>query len=194
MTRPSLNVRQLLTRRAVLKLGLGTAGAALLVGGGGAAWLLSDRPAGPGLLALSNEEAVFVRALGDTLFPPENPIGVAAADVDIVGGADAYIDGLLPRDRRGLRALLTAVEQWPRVSLSSGKRFSELPLAGRIAIVRAFEDSTVTERRMLGSLLRTLIGLTYFDDPRVLAALAFRPGCLPTLPAAPDERPRAGGP
>lgn len=178
----ALNVRPLLTRRRLLKLGVGLGGVALLLGGGGS-WLLADRPARAGLKVLSDGEASFVEALADALFPAGNPLGVPASAVDVVGGADAYIAGMLPRDRKGLRALLRAIEQWPRMSMESTRRFSELDVPARVEVLRAFDDSSVVERRLLGSLLRTLVAVSYFDDARVLAALSFTAGCEP-MPAS----------
>jgi hypothetical protein len=170
-------LRHLLTRRRLLKLGLGLGGAAIVAGGGATAWLLSDRPAAAGRAALSEREAAVVAALADAYFPPGSPLGVSVEDVDVVSGADAYIAGLLAKERRLLRALLTAIDQWPRVTLSSPARFSAWPRSDRVKALRALDESPVPEKRQLAGLLRALVAMPFFDDPRVLQAVGFSWGC-----------------
>ncbi len=140
-------------------------------------WLVSDRPVAAGRRALSEREAAVVYAIGEAHFPPGNPLGISVRDVDVVSGADAFIAGMLDRERRLLRALITAFDQWPRVSFSSSSSFSHAPLADRIAMFRAFEDSDVAERRLVGALLRTMVGIPFFEDPRAQAAIEFEGGC-----------------
>ena len=173
-------MRQRLTRRRLLRAGL-VFGGVVVAAGGGARWLVSDRPVGVGRLALSAREAGVVAALADAHFPPGNQLGKSAADVDVVSLADAYVASLLPEDRRLFRALLTAFDQWPRVSFASTATFSALDRAARIDALKRFEDSPRVERRLIASLLRTLVGLPFFEDAAVLAAVGYAPGCgLPT--------------
>lgn len=169
-------LRQALTRRRLFSVGAGF-GALAIAAGGGARWLVSDRPTAGGRQALSAREERVVAALAEAHFPPGNALGVSVLDVDVVSGADAYIAGLLPQDNRLLRALLTAFDQWPRLTLSSTSTFSALPLAGRISELRAFEDSPMAERRLIASLFRALVGMPFFEDPRALASIGFLPGC-----------------
>jgi hypothetical protein len=152
-------------------------GVVALVAGGGALWLVSDRPAEGGRRALSAREARVVLALAEAYFPLGNPLGVSVVDIDIVSGADAYIAGLLQKEQRLIRALLTAFDQWPRVSLSSTRTFSSLPLAERIDVLRTFEGSPVMERRLIASLFRALVGMPFFEHPLALASIGYAPGC-----------------
>lgn len=152
-------------------------GALAIAAGGGAYWLVSDRPAALGRSALSAREAAVVYAIGEAHFPPGNPLGVSVTDVDVVAGADAFVSGMLDRERRLLRALLTAFDQWPRLTFASSSTFSSASLADRIAMFRAFETSDVAERRIVGSLLRALVGIPFFEDAKALAAIGFEPGC-----------------
>ncbi len=170
-------MRQRLTRRTLLKAGIGF-GVVAVAAGGGARWLVSDRPSAPGRVALSAREAGVVQALAEAHFPPGNVLGVSAADVDVVDGADRYVASLLPEDRRLLRALLTAFDQWPRVSLSSTSTFSALPVDERVRELAAFEGSPRLERRLIASLLRTLVGMPFFEDERALAAVGHTEGCV----------------
>ena len=114
---------------------------------------------------------------------PPSPSRRTYSKPGIVGGVDAYAARLLPRERQLLRVLMRAIEQWPRLSLSSTARFSTLDVTARQQVLRAFEDSSLTERRLLGTLLRGLVGMPLFDDPRFLAAIGHKHGCgLQILP------------
>lgn len=172
------------TRRTLLGAGL-VFGAAALGAGGLAAFLFVARDAGRGREVLSDVEARFVDALADAYFPVGNPLGVAARDVDVAAGLDAHLRRVLPRERRLLRGVLLAFEQWPRMSLASSRRFSELPLEARVAVLRAWEDSPLEERRQVAALLRVLVGFVVFDDRRFMAAIKGRWGCPVPLPVLP---------
>src|SRR6185437_5072516 len=102
---------------ALLRASVGFGGLVVVLGGG-ARWMVSDRPVAAGRAALSTREADVVKALADAHFPPGNVLGISSADVDVVAGADAYLASLLPEDRRLFRALLTAFDQWPRLSFA----------------------------------------------------------------------------
>lgn len=144
--------------------------------------LWADRPATGSRKVFDDDEARTIAAIADAYFPAGNVFKISASDVDVVGSVDTYAARLLPRERKLLRVLMRAVEQWPRLSLSSTSRFSELDTAGRQRVLQAFERSSVSERRLLATLLRSLIGMPMFDDPRLLAAVGHRHGCgLPIL-------------
>ena len=174
------HLRQLLTRRGVMRLGLGVGGA-LLVLGSGAGFVFRAKPAAQGRVLLSVDEGATVAALADAYFPEGNEVGVAANHLDIAGSVDAYMARLLPREQRLLRALFTLIEQWPRTQLASG--FSALSLDDRIAMLTTWETSALEQRQALASVLRTIVAVSYFDEPRVLAAIGHRHGCLPVLPS-----------
>lgn len=170
-------LKSVLTRRGIFKLGAGFVAVAAVASALGVRALLKDRPPGNARVVFDDDEAAVLVALADAWFPGDNSIGVAAAVVDVVGGVDAYAARLLPRERKLMRVLLRAVDQWPRLSLSSTTSFADLSLADRQAVLRAFETSTLVERRLLGSLLRSIVGMPLFEDPRFLAAIAHRHGC-----------------
>lgn len=174
-------VRPALTRRRLLKLGLALGGVALVTASG-AAYVVWPRAAAPGRRVLAPAEVEILRALADAYLPPENPFGVAAADADIVGGVDEYLAALPLSQGRLMRALLVAVDQWPRLSLHSGARFSDLAREDRVAVLAAFETSGVKERRQLASVLRLLVAIPYFDDERVRASPDLQWGC-PVIPS-----------
>ncbi len=182
--------RVLLGRRRLLKLGLGTG---LVVAGvaGAAAWgLLRARAPAAGRRVLADDEIAVVVAVAEAYFPPGHPFGVAAHDVDVAGVVDEYVALLLPRERRGLRALLRGFDAWPVVSATAASSFAGLDVARRVEVLAAFDASTVLERRLIGTLLRQLVGMAMLEDERLLAALGHRHGCgLPVWPAEPPPPP-----
>ena len=170
-------VKAVLSRRGLMKLGAGVVAAVVVASALGVRSLLKDRPAGTGRAVFDDDEAKTLLAVADAYFPVGNVFKISAHDVDVVGSVDAYASRLLPRERRLLRVLFRAVELWPRLSLTSTKRFSDLDTAQRQQVLQAFEGSSLSERRLLGTLLRSLVGMPMFDDPRLLAAVGHRHGC-----------------
>jgi hypothetical protein len=170
----SAGLRQLLTRRRILKLGLGLGGATLALAAGSAAFVFVERAPASGRRVLSPSEAATVSAIAEALFPPGNGLGVSAADVDVAGAVDAQLASLLKNERRIVRAFLVAFESWPRASLKGA--FSSLPLPDRIAMLRELETGSGTSRQV-ASLVRTIVGAPFFEDERVLAAIGHRWGC-----------------
>ncbi len=141
-------------------------------------------------MVLSEQEERVVVAIADAYFPRGNPFGVAAADVDVAGVVDGYVAGLLPRERRGIVALLRGLDAWPVLSASATSRFADLDRDGRVQVLRAFDSSSVLERRLVGTLLRQLVGMALLEDERLLAAVGHRQGCgLPVWPDAPPSLP-----
>ena len=132
---------------------------------------------------MSDDEARVVEAVAETYFPAGNPFGVAAVDVDVRGPVDAWISGMYPRERRGLRALLRGLERWPQLS-GAGGAFTSLTVAQRVNVLHTFDESTIAERRTLATLLRQVCLLPLLEHDVVLKALGHRHGCaLPELVA-----------
>lgn len=171
-------LRARLTRRRLLGLGVGVGALALA---GSAGWLLSVPRPGAGRVALSDHEAELLVRLAEVWFPPGNPLGVAAGDVDIGGELDRLLAFLAPREQRAVHAILRVLDQLPRAGLRSTTRFSALPLEERRAILVSWETSQGPKRQLAG-LLRVLVGLSYFEDERVRRAIGHSFGCPLPLP------------
>lgn len=178
------DARPSITRRRLLRLGLGT-GVVVAGGLGTVGWgLLKNDPPAAGLAVLSDREARVIVAVADAYFPVGTPFGVAANDIDILGPLDVWFGRQYPAERRGLRALLRGLDRWPRLA-GYGDDFTALDLATRVDVLKAFDESSITERRLLGTLLRTVILMPVFEDERLLAAIGFRHGCV--LPVTTSE-------
>lgn len=173
-------LRARLTRRRLLALGVGV-GALTLVGSIG--WIVSIPAPAPGRAALSARELELLERLAEVWFPPGNPLGVAAGDVDIGGELDSVLALLALREQRVVHALLRVVDQVPRGSLSSTKRFSELPWQERRALIVQWEQSTGPKRQLAG-VLRLLVGMSFFEDERVRRAIGHVFGCAVPLPVS----------
>lgn len=171
-------LRGRLTRRRLLALGVGV-GALTLAGG--AAWLVSVPRAAPGRAVLSDDESALLTRLGEVWFPPGNPLGVAAGEVDLAAGLDVVVASFTAREQRVLHALLRALDQLPRATLRSTTRFRDLPLAQRRELLVEWEGS-LGPRRQLAGLLRVLVGIPYFEDERVRLAIGHQLGCPLPLP------------
>lgn len=167
----------------MLKISLAFGGVFILLAGSGGAWLFRPQITATGRAFLSTDEEKLITSLAEVYFPKNNPIGIYFDDVDIVAGVDTYLSRLLAREQKLLRALLGALEQYPRLSFSSKKTLSELSLDERTEMISSFETSTYSEKRDIGALLRSLVGMAYFEDKRVLRAIGHRPGCLDVLPS-----------
>ena len=171
-------LRGRLTRRRLLGLGVGVGALTLL---GGAGWLVSVPSPASGRVVLSEAEAELLTRLGEVWFPGGNPLGVAAADVDLAQGLDEVLSSFTAREQRVLHVLLRALDQFPRATLRSSTRFRELPLEERRALLVEWEGSLGPKRQLAG-LLRILVGIPFFEDERVRLAIGHQFGCPLPLP------------
>lgn len=167
---PSEPVR--ITRRQLLVC-LGIGGTAAALGAFGYRLLSWGAPA-PGLAALTSVEVGTVVALCEVLLPGEGPVPAALAI-----GLPARFDRLLAEaDREPARLVKLLLRAFEYGSLPAG-RFSHLSLGRRRAEVAAWERSRLALRRRGLSTLKLLIGMPYFEDERVRAAMGWHVGCEP---------------
>ncbi len=182
-------------RRHLLKLGLAIGGAGV-VASTGLGWAVFHlRPTAAGNAVLSTEEMAFLEAVAEALFPPENALAVDVKKLNIAQKVDQHLAHLYPREQRGARAVLSAIDWWPRLSFQSTKRFAAMPLAERVAVLGAWDESPHEERRAVPSLLRLMVGLHVFAAEETLAAMGHRFGCTPdpaTPPAPAPNLPPTG--
>jgi hypothetical protein len=153
----------------------------ILSGGLGYRILFHRKPSKSGMKLLSDDEAKFIEALSETHFPEENAIGVAGSAVSIPSGVDRWLTGMGSQEQMIVRTLLVVVDRWPQLSLSRMDRFSALPFEDRVEMIRGWETGHSDVKRGLAELLRTVVSLHYFEDPRVLASIGLEFGC-PEIP------------
>lgn len=161
----------MLSRRALLLSG---GALAALAGVSVPAVVLAD--AAPGFRVFSADELELVGAIGEALFPPGNPLGVSAGEVDLAALVDDLVgDQLDPSVGPLFRYLLRSVEVGTLAS--RGARFSALPLPDRVDVLHTWADEAVVPRRMLYDALRVVFGMAFLNTPEVVAAIGWQPRC-----------------
>lgn len=162
----------LLSRRNLMLSG--SAVAAL----GGAGFRVGMLPeAGEGRRVLSAAEADLVAALGDALFPVGNPVGVAGREVNLPAEVDELLgDALDPEVERVFRTLLRVLDDgtW----ISRGRGFAALEPSQRQEVLETWADNAVVPRRMMHDVFRTVMGMAFFNQPAVMAAVGWRASCV----------------
>ncbi|MCP4808731.1 MAG: gluconate 2-dehydrogenase subunit 3 family protein [Proteobacteria bacterium] len=139
--------------------------AASLVGAGtvGLAWY--DQPAGQGLTLLSDEEAAFVIALSEAIYPPGGSPPVSGAEIGIEHFIDAALAGMPGFQQQGLKLLCHAID-------ALGGGFTEKPLAERSALVLEWLAHPLAEIRSGVQSLVLLIGMGYTTHPSAVAVFS----------------------
>jgi hypothetical protein len=133
-------------------------------------------PPSAGFQVLSDGEASLVEALGDAFFPPGNPLGVAAADVDLPLRIDTLLaDELDPVVQPVFRYLLKAIDMGTLASRGAG--YAALSLEDRRAVLDTWADNAILPRRLAFDALKTVVGMAFFNTPEVTATLGWFPRC-----------------
>ena len=158
------------TRRQVLTIGaLTTAG----VGLGGFLWLPS---AAEGHRVLSTGELSIIGALGEVMFPDGNAIGLSWKDVDLEGEVDRLLGETLdPKLVPPFRYLLRFV-QYGTVA-QTGKRFTGCSQERRAELLEGWGRPGSKLRNGGMASLKSVLGMAYFNHPRVLNAIGWRSYC-----------------
>lgn len=111
---------------------------------------------------LTQKEARVVRAIGQTLYPRGNQLGIDGIDAQVAEYFDGYMAAIPLWERTKIRALLYAIEYAPVAgSLDRARTFTEGNVSQRLEYLEAWERSSVTLRRMAFKALRYLMALAY---------------------------------
>ncbi len=161
-----------LTRRHLLAsagaLGALGAVATAAVGLGYRAWW--DQPPAPGLRYLSADEAAFVDALADAIFPPSQALPVRGGEAAVAAFMDQTLGGMAPVQRNLVRLSMHALDQYPRASGQGA--FRELPLADAIAVLGEWTRSDLAELRGVVASVYVFVAMAYTVHPQVASRLA----------------------
>ncbi|MCP4920389.1 MAG: hypothetical protein GY913_26100 [Proteobacteria bacterium] len=157
------------TRRRLILGGFAAAGALAVCSG-----LTARLPApGVGLRTLSTREGELVEALGEALWPAGNPIGVAASEVGLSARVDDLLSDVLAGDSvSGFRQILRSLDL-----TMLPDRLDALEPAERLARLRAWQGPDELVSRVAADALKAVLGIAYFNDDRVLAAVGFDSAC-----------------
>lgn len=158
------------TRRTFILSG---ASLAAIAGTGIPAGYLPD--AADAHFVLSTGELGLVQSIGEAMFPPGNALGVSAFDMAFSSRVDALLDDMDPMAIPAFRYLIRTLNIGTLAS--RGALFVDLPLDVRKEILQNWSWDGLVPRRMAYDLLRTVLGLAFFGDPQVKAAIDYEPTC-----------------
>jgi hypothetical protein len=156
----------ILSRRRLLKLGLG-AGGALAAGGLGFWGLRGSAPPVAGLRCLTAHEYRTLSRLAEVVLPDQAvfPPGVGA--VDLARAFDAYLADEPPWNVEDLKRALFLLELGPVVFERRLSTFSNLPAPERLAHFEGWISSASELRRVVASAFRRFLFLVFYDTPEV---------------------------
>ena len=152
------------------------------------------------LTYLNEREHDTLRAINDVLYPPGGTIPYSANEVGVREYVDDYVYRLGGRQRLLIRALLLLLEIGPVIFLRARRRLSRLDVHERIAFLEWLDGSSFYVLRIVLISIRTIVGMAFMADERVLAAMGYFKDCpypgdprkLPTsrdVPGARDQMP-----
>jgi len=122
---------------------------------------------GPGRRVLSERECFVVGRLADAIWPEGNPIGVSAVEADVVAGVDELLADTLGSDQG------TAFRQIVR-ALDAAVDVESPDLLERM---QAWQGPEELFKRVATDGIKAVLGLAYFNHPRVLDAVGFDSRC-----------------
>jgi hypothetical protein len=161
-----------LSRRLLLKLGLGGAGA-LLAGAGGLFALRGGAPPVSGLRVLSDHGYRTLRALARTHLPRSGPFAAGADDFDLARRFDEFLADEPEENIRDLRRALTLVEFGPLLFERRLRTFSNLDPAEQLEHWRAWNTDDPLLRRQVAFAFRKFFNLVFFDQEAVWPHIAY---------------------
>lgn len=136
-------------------------------------WIWDDEPA-PGFSILSQEEVKIVGALAGAIFPGDSKMPSGdTCELDVF--MDSYL-AAIPKETAGLlRLLLRSINNMAMLDL--GGRLDTRRLDERIALVKAWDMSSLGLRRSIFQSVKVILGMGYFEHPKVLAAAGISYEC-----------------
>jgi hypothetical protein len=133
---------------------------------------------------LMRNEAAFLAATSDALFPRGGSIEASGLDADIPGYVDRYLGDVPPKIRFLMRCLFLMFEHATFLIRAPGaggrRRFSALSPEQRVAVLERWRRARFFPMRIVFTSLRAILTMGYFAAPPVLRALQLAPYDIPT--------------
>ena len=126
---------------------------------------------------LNARENRTLRAINDVLYPAGGTIPYSANEVGVCGYVDQYLARLESIQRLGVRLLLLFLEFAPLLFLRAKSRFSSLDVEHRQTFLEWMECSPVYFLRIALVSIRTIVGMGFLADERVLTAMGYFKNC-----------------
>jgi len=114
-----------------------------------------------------------VRALGEVLYPEGGAIPYSAHEVGVPEFMDDYVADLDKAKQGLIKKLLFLLEWGPILFLRKARRFTRLSLNERVDFLTWMEKSRFYFIRICLVSIRTLIGMGYMADARVLKSIGY---------------------
>lgn len=164
------------SRRKVLKWGLGGLASLAGLASGAGGLLLSLRGCAPdvaGLKALSNHEYRTLSNLAAAIIPRGGAFEVGAADFDMARLFDAFLAGEPRRNVRDLSLALNWLEFGPIVIDHGLTTFSNLSREAQLAHFDSWGTAAELDRRRVSIAFRKFIYLVFYDQEAVWAHIGY---------------------
>jgi|GEM_PF-952756 len=120
---------------------------------------------------------MIIEALAETIIPPEGDIDIPYNETGAFEALASYLLELDPGARFGIKALIIIFDILPFLFIFRFSRFVNLSPVDRVRYLMDWENSRFYYRRMVVVLLKTLIGMGYYNDSKVLDKIGFKLKC-----------------
>jgi len=139
---------------------------------------------------LLRNEAAFLTAASEALFPRGGAVEPSGLDADIPGYVDRYLGDLPPKLSFLMRCLFLLFEHatlFLRAPGSGGRRrFSALSREQQVAVLERWRSAGIFPMRLVFTSLRAILTMGYLAAPAVLRALRLAPYDIATPVAEAD--------
>lgn len=119
----------------------------------------------------------IIEALSELIIPPEGELPIPVNATQSYQALARYLRDLEPGARAGLKALLIIFDLLPFLFIFRFSRFVNLSPVEQMVYLLNWETSRFYYRRMVVVLFKTLVGMGYYNDPKVLEAIGFKLKC-----------------
>jgi len=119
----------------------------------------------------------IIEELSETIIPPGGDLPISVQETQSFRFLAEYLRDLDQGARFGIKALLVAFDLLPFLFIFRFSRFVNLSARNKIRYLQDWQDSRIYYRRMAVVLLKTIIGMGFYNDPKVLSAIGFKLKC-----------------
>lgn len=119
----------------------------------------------------------IVWAVGSRIIPPGGDIPYSLEDTHSIEFLYNYITDLPRSGAIGIKALLIIFDLCPFVFIFKPGRFVNLTAADQDRHIRKWQDSRIYWLRMAVLLMKTIFGMGYYNDPKVLEHMGWYYPC-----------------
>ncbi len=117
-------------------------------------------------------------AIGRRIIPAGGEIPYTLEDTRGIPFLEKYIQDLPGSSATGIKALLIIFDLCPPLFIFKPRRFVNLSSDDQDIYILNWHNSRIYWRRMVVLLLKTLFGMGYYNDPKVLEHLGWYDPCL----------------